>query len=459
MPKNRVSYECQALYVGPSPSSGFHFINDYGLLNNDLTDPNNFNLLKRINRVTNLDYQINLPRENIKQLGKSKLASNLILNSPNVLINFEYYLNGVTNEARLGFNVNHPILDESLGLNTESIFTGYNYFLFSGLSTYGKNELPKETPFWPGTNRSHRNIYAVITKEDGEEEVLQRELIEESNLSHRDENVVCFGDCYITNYETSCSVGNTPKARASFIGDNVLFYTESSGIGIPAIDPKNRRQFEEIKFIIPKEEMINDVSIILPGDIIIDLEEIDINSVQNIKMDDIESFGSKFSDIKIQSYNISINFEREDMNSIGYKAPAGRYINFPIEVDFNFSCIVGDESTARLNDNILLDRPYNITIKMKDRKIQNEIIRYDFKNAILQDFNYNSSIKDNRILNCSFKTYCSPDALGEGFFMSGVLNSIIFSDYFSTEDSSVEDKLYLLDEDGNKLISNNIPPY
>ena len=286
MPKNRVSYECQAIYVGPSPSSGYHFINEYGKLNNDLEDKNNFNLLKRINRVTDLDYQITLPREEVKQLGKSALASNLILNSPNVLVNFEYYLNGITNEARLGFNVNHLDLFTSGDVTGGPIFTGNNYFIFSGLNIYDGNELPIESPFWPGNNRSSRNIYAVVTRNYGEEEVIARNPLANNERSHRDENVISFGDCYLTRYTTSCAVGGTPKAQVSFVGNNVVFYTGSSGEGIPAINPKNRRQFDEVKFVVPEEPMVNDVSIILPGDITVDLEE--INPIENISMDGIK---------------------------------------------------------------------------------------------------------------------------------------------------------------------------
>jgi hypothetical protein len=457
MPKNRVSYECQAIYVGPSPSSGYHFINEYGKLNNDLTAKNNINLLKRINRVTNLDYQITLPREEVKQLGKSALASNLILNSPNVLVNFEYYLNGVTNEARLGFNVNHVNLFESGDTTGQGIFTGYNHFLFSGLSVYDNNELQAETPFWPGTNRSCRNIYAVVTRQDDEEEILVRNLEAEKEQSHRDENVISFGDCYLSKYSTSCSVGSTPKAQVSFVGNNIVFYTGSSGEGIPSINPKNRRQLEEIKFIVPQEAMTNDISVILPGDITVDLEE--INPIENISMDGITSLGVKFSDIKIQNYDIGIEFNREDMNSIGYKAPASRRINFPIQVNLNFKSIIGDESTASLGDHIFNDKQYNVVIKMKDRYKQQELVRYDFKNAKLQDFNYSSSIEDNRILNCNFRVYCAPDNLNEGFFVSGVLSSVKSVDYLYTEEASLETVEYLIDEEGNQIISNYVPIY
>jgi hypothetical protein len=50
-----------------------------------------------------------------------------------------------------------------------------------------------------------------------------------------------------------------------------------------------------------------------------------------------------------------------------------------------------------------------------------EIIRYDFKNAFLENFNYNSSVGQNRIIDFSLTTYCAPDDISQGFFISGTI--------------------------------------
>jgi len=451
MPKNRVLYNCQALYVGPSPSSGYHFINGAGELNNVYEyDSDNYNLIKRINRVTNLDYSITLPRESIKQLGKSSIASVPIINNPTVQVDFEYYLNGVTNEARLGWNVNHNFTDEIR--SGESIQDHYNTFLFSGLNIYDENIQPQQSPFWPGNNRSNRNIFAVVTRGQNEDEVVIRNTLEEGK-SFRDANVISFGDGYITSYSTSCSVGSTPKAKVSFVCDNAIFYTGSSGLGIPSVNPKTLESYSGIKFVIPEEVMINDVSIILPGDILIDIQQTGDNTTT--QMDNVTDLGAKFSDIKIQDYNISIRFDREDMNSIGYRAPASRRINFPIEVNFGFNNLVGDESESRLHEIIKTDKKYNVTIRMQDRLTKQNLIRYDFRKASLQDFAYRSSIEDNKQLAFNFKVNCAPDNLTEGFFVSGVLSRIRSSD-FLLEENVIN---FLVTEADEKIITNFIPVY
>ena len=57
------------------------------------------------------------------------------------------------------------------------------------------------------------------------------------------------------------------------------------------------------------------------------------------------------------------------------------------------------------------------------------------------------------------RVYCAPDNLNEGFFASGVLSSIKFADYVYTEESTLETVEYLLDEEGNQIISNYLPIY
>jgi len=432
MPKNRVAYNTQAVYVGPSPSSGYHFIDDIGITNNNYTTylPGNYNLIKKINRVTDFNYNITLPREEYKQLGKSKLAENIILNHPTVAIDFEYYLNGITNEARLGWLVNHPFNEE---FRTGEILYPNNFgvFVFSGLNTYGANIQPDVSPFWPGTNRANRNIFLVVTYGQNEDEVTKR--LASNDVFSRNANVISFGDCYMTSYQTSCSVGATPKAKVGFVSDNILFYTGSSGVGIPAINPKNAINYDDIKFIIPEEPVINDLSIVLPSEINLDIEQVNDNSV--LPINQITGFGVKFSDIKIQSYSIDIKFEREDLRSIGYKAPASRRINFPVPISLNITSLVGDESTSKLEDIIKKDAKYNLTLRMKDRFINNYNVRYDFRKATLQDFQYTSSIESNKTLSINLKVNCSPDDLQEGFFVSGMLSNILTADLLITEDS------------------------
>jgi len=452
MKKNRVIYNSQAVYIGPSPASGYHFINDVGELNNQTNfAANNYNLIKRINGITNFDYNITLPREEFKQLGKSKIADNTIINNPTVEVNFEYYLNGITNEARMGFNVNHEFLD-SLRSGQLAYPNNFSNFIFSGLNTFDTNEPTSESPFWPGDNRSNKNIFLNLTYGPNEDEVTN--YITGAYGGLKQSNVICFGDGYMSSYDTSCAVGETPKAKVGFTCDNVVFYTGNSGLGIPSISPKTRENFDNIKFVLPNESVIHDISIILPGDISIDIQQ--TGDATSVSMNNITGFGVQFNDIKIQNYSIGIKFDRENMNSIGYKAPASRRINFPVPINFSLSTIVGDESTANLVDQIQKDDKYNITLKMKDVDTRKDLIRYDFKKAALQSYDYSSSIQQERRLNMTFKINATPDDLTEAFFVSGKLTNLQETANVLT----IDDGSILVTEDSlDSFILNLVPIY
>jgi len=451
MRKNRVAYNSQAVYIGPSPASGYHFINYAGQLNNETNFAvNNYNLIKRINGITNFDYSINIPREEFKQLGKSKIADNTIINSPTVEVNFEYYLNGITNEARMGFNINHSYDDPSR--SGQLVYpNNFSNFIFSGLNTFDKNELANESPFWPGSNRSSKNIFLSVTYSQNEDEVETKPT--GVNPTLKQTNVICFGDGYMSSYDTSCSVGETPRAKVGFTCDNVIFYTGNSGLGIPSINAKTRENYDNVKFVLPNESVVHDISIVLPGDISIDIEQ--TGDATSVSMNNITGFGVQFNDIKIQSYSIGIKFDRENMNSIGYKAPANRRINFPVPINLSLSTIVGEESTANLIDQIKKDDKYNIILRMKDRFTKQDIIRYDFKKAALQNYDYSSSIGQERRLNMAFKINATPDDLTEAFFVSGQLSNI--GDLANT--LSTEDGNNLINDNGDQFILNIVPIY
>ena len=110
MARPNVIYNCQGLFVGPAPETGYNFIaytggpptNDHSNLYQQL------NLLHPIDRVQSISYSINVPHTNVTQINKRGMVDRPIVNYPTVSLNFNYLLCGTKNEARLGFNVNYP---------------------------------------------------------------------------------------------------------------------------------------------------------------------------------------------------------------------------------------------------------------------------------------------------------------------------------------------------------------
>ena len=175
MAKNQVIYNVEDIFIGPCPASGYHFINYSGGLNNNHEDlpyvtyenfqhispnpavinaiipkdknentfPRNHNLLKRLDRIQNISYDISTNRTIINQIGKAASVDRIHLNKPQVSVSFSYILSSLRNEARMGFNINHPRLDypytgDKYHYRTDN---GDPLFLFSGFLNrdYSKN--------------------------------------------------------------------------------------------------------------------------------------------------------------------------------------------------------------------------------------------------------------------------------------------------------------------------------
>ena len=146
MSRPNVIYNCQALYVGPAPETGYNFIHyTGGIPTNDHSDLyQQLNLLHSIDRIQSVSYDISTPHTDISQINKRGLVDRPIINSPSVDLSFNYLLCGTKNEARLGFNVNFPQFEYPF--NGEPYYqNNLNVSLLSGFFEKNKNRRLKRT--------------------------------------------------------------------------------------------------------------------------------------------------------------------------------------------------------------------------------------------------------------------------------------------------------------------------
>ena len=135
MPRNRVIYQNEALYVGPSPAYSGHYKfitgsnapnvptqkltqldplsnrivnsgNTTGALSSVIMNsgllPNTTNL----DRIQSINYNFNIPRTDVNQFGNLAAIDRVIIDQPTVGLDFNYLQNGFKNEDELGFSVN-----------------------------------------------------------------------------------------------------------------------------------------------------------------------------------------------------------------------------------------------------------------------------------------------------------------------------------------------------------------
>lgn len=460
MSRTVIKYNTENVYIGPAPASGFHFLSENGVLSNDYTNTiTNFNLIQPINRVQSISFSTSVERTNIKQMGKRGFIDRPITNYPSVDINIDYIQMGLINEYRMGFLVNYLI--PSGTYSGQSYYSNnYSVSLLSGF--FDKDNLPGDNQLaYPRTYRDKRNIFIGLDEYGTD---VNNTSYTEIHPRSRTLNVIGFGNCYLNAYNVRASVGDLPRATVNYIGENISVYSSGSGLNIPAVESKSGIQYTDIYFNMPAAyEGNNRLAALKPGDITIDISSLaaltGISAIKGTGFSgisgtnlNIDNLFSNFNDIKIQSYNLSLPLDRQPLNSIGYKLPLDRDINFPILGSLSFDFIVGDLKSGSLSNLIKNDIDYNISLKLRNPYNYSNTgiaIQYDIRRAKFEGINYSNDIPTQKIANLDYSFEIDPDDLNKGLFMSGQLNVPFkaFIGYLLQEDD-----FYLLQEDDFKIV-------
>ncbi|MEK6882196.1 MAG: hypothetical protein AABY22_21440, partial [Nanoarchaeota archaeon] len=300
MARNHILYNNLGVFIGPAPASGFHFIDTDGVLNNNYAiSTGNYNLVLPILRTQEASYDFNISRNDIKALGKSSSINRPIVNSPTINLEFSYLQNGVINENRMGFWTNYPFRTDS-GVSYFS-----DNFAVCCLSGFISRKLDRENNDlqWPFNYRDKRNIFIPLSKEGQD---LNTQITGQTASNSNDVDVVCFGNSYIYSYKTQGAVSSFPSVTVNYVAENMVIYSSGSGCSVPSVDAKNLAYFPK-HFSLPSIEEGNmPVSVLLPGDITLDLKVLSepttiyaidgTGAAIDTASSDIKDIGIKFSD-------------------------------------------------------------------------------------------------------------------------------------------------------------------
>ena len=490
---SRIIYNVEGLFVGPS---GNNFLNYAGGdSHNDYSDTViNDNLIKQLDRVQALSYDISIPHHQVTQLNTRSVVDRPIINPPEVSFSFSYLVSDVSNEAKMGLYVNHPRFEHPYeGAPLFSNNTGQS--LISG---FAEDDETKDG------FKDKKNFYLVVRsdKEDlnqtNNDSLTSLEVRDANGLipptsvnigdppyhnPHEDivdmkssgHNVIAFGNCYMTSYSTEASIGDFPRVDISYVSENVMFYTSGSGFATPTIETKSGTQISGVECVIPKMKARNPISVIRPGDI-------------DFSVDSFSGLGIDFNNLHLESYSINFDLPREAQTSLGYKFPISRKLNYTIPVQIGINGVVEKMSSGSLIDLVQLNQDYNFTVNLNRSQECSAVstdsprhagvlgltgteplIKYPFNKAKLDSFDYDTSIGSSKQFSAIFSTELDPDNLTKGFFISGLLGDRVIEDFHLLENSSGinfdgvtydVDRFHLqLEESEDLLVSNDVRLY
>jgi hypothetical protein len=361
MARNRIIYQSEALYAGPSPATGDHFSAGNG----------GNNLVNQLHRVQSANYSFNIARQDVNQFGELGAIDRVILESPTVSLDFSYILNSFGNEESLGFG---PL--DSVDVTC-----------ISGI-------LNKTT--------DERN-YFIRTVAEGSDAL-------SIGTGAANQNVIAIGNGFITSYSTEASVGNFPTATVNVEGLNMQFDAGVTGNYIPAVTPSNGAKITSKKYALPtaiSSIAQGSLSALRPGDINFTLDQ--------------PSGGATITDAKIQSYTISFDLARTPLQKLGSKFAFAREINFPVTVNMQIQAELGELTTGTLADIITADRTYDLQVTLKHPTSGTDHMIYKVEGAKLDSQEFSSSIGANKAVTLNFSTQIGgPSQSSIGLFMSGL---------------------------------------
>lgn len=426
MQRYKIGHDALGLFVGPAPASGYHFVTDQGVFNNNPGAAHNINLVSPLNRIQNISYDISAPRTDLKALGRLGNLSREFQDKPTVNLNFDYVPMGVINEAKMGFYVNYPKIQS----NPESIFPDNDaVFLFEGFNT---RELTRENVAigYPFAYRDCRNIFLAISTNEG------HDFNKTGFVPYDEMNVVAFGNCYIESFKARAAVGDFPLNSVSYVCDNIGYYASGSGISIPAINTKTYEQYSGTYCSISNNMPAETVSVLLPGDIQLDIKSWNkatgIHAFYGtgynatVENSQVDNLGIDFSNISIEGYDIGINFTRTPLKSLTHRLPLDRKISWPAYASLAFDITENKYLSGSLQSLVNRDEEYYISIKLNNPTCpaipQGVGVQYNFKRAKFAGVSHQENVGAFSRANLSFVAELDPNDLSKGLMISGLLN-------------------------------------
>ena len=416
MARNRVIYQSEALYVGPT-TGGFS------------TSHN------ELHRVQSISHDMSATRTDIFEFGRLAALDKVMIEAPTVSLDFSYLLTNGENENNIGLVVQQHTTD----------YIGGNYWAEGSLPNATSGIIAN-----PGAANDEKNYYAVTVPEGYDADDDDTYAIDEDDAKWNSRSVVGFGNGVLSNYSINGAVGDFASASVSIEAFNVSFISGEksldadgwiSGSQIPAVN-KGKDSLANGQFELPLPSTgQQNVFAIRPGDVILDFDStadrIDTLGVGGAILPggddpDNEAEGATEAEpMHLQNFSIDMPLARTALTRLGSTFPYYRAIDFPLNVTMNCSALLADVSTGSLVDIMCNDGKRDINVALRRACGSSTAddagdieVNYRLRNAQLVSQNFSASIGDNKTVDLSFEaTLGGPEDTSNGLFISGTANN------------------------------------
>lgn len=349
MPRQRITYQSEALYAG-------------NLLQHEP---------KQLYRIQTAGHSLDVQYIDVQELGVLKALDRELIESPVVNLDFSYYLMDGRNERTLGFSVE----------GRDGVVSQRN-FLYGLLN-----------------DTTDEKNYYLLTAPEREEAANGS-----SNYIANQNGVLGIGNGYITNYSISAAIGEIPTASITVEATNIRFDINSVNIDNPAIDVENGTAINyPIDIPVATDGMAELSAFILkPGNIKLDFgsKKFLEGGVLLAGMDDA---GDK--EACVQSFTLDIPIARNPKICLDKFHPIDREIQFPINATLSVTANILKTSEGTLSNIICNpEQERDISIKLKHECSQEDSMVYSLKGAVLTSQGMSSVFNDTKTVDLVFET-------------------------------------------------------
>ena len=446
MARNRVIYQSQALYMAPN-STGYHLQTGGGASggtgdtadSSDWTAVTGFtvadqskgfhrSLVEPLHRVQSANFNFTINRQDINEFGRLARLDSIVMESPTVGLDFNYYLTDGGNERLLGFNIPTNKAEKYRTFASSTFVGSTGDGCISGASAIsGLIADPQGNNFF------------IVTSKEGDD-------VQGDTLSStaNDFDVISIGNGFISDYSIDASVGAIPTASVTVEAFNIKVNDYISGTGvtsnfadqskfplIPAVDEVNGEKQNNTVFMIQGKtnaettlnttgDFTNMISALRPGDITFAMS----NS------GDYQGFADFDGDGKchIQSFGVSVPMSRTVLGRLGNTFGYARVIDLPMDVSVSISAIVSELEKNNVFDALANTQKHDFTLTLARANTStggtgDTAMVVKVKGARLDSESYSSAIGDNETVDVTFTTQVGgAQDTNNGIFLEGTYN-------------------------------------
>jgi hypothetical protein len=389
-------------------------------------------VLTFLNRVQTATFNVSAVRQDVAQIGSDDYLARKVISQPTIDLSFQYFLTDGHEE-------------HVMGLNIASGYDPMNGTIHKGI-------------------KEDKSAYFLVGEEPFDLVSYYRE---DNNFEGTD--AAGFGNCFITNYSVSASVGSFATANVSMACSNMTYscvgsfeferelkelasllnnedvndfdfirlqgeagkvtlqgdeqIEKVSGVPIPSLDLTGRASIiEGTGYVFDPNIYKSATSAIAPGGITIELDNLEFGGP--IISGDYVGECSR-GHANIQAFDLSVPFEREDLYGMESLHVYGRRLKLPQIGALTIELLSSAFNTGNIKPMLCSDREYKIdlllnnscTISCLPSRSKDSFMRFVIDNAKFESYSLNAGIGGSQsTVSCSF-TFCV--GTEHGVFASG----------------------------------------